>query len=241
MEACIKDLMSAKTYKGLNYRLYLPDNIKNDKKYSFVLFLHGAGERGNDNLLHINNSDNGTDILLKELLNSKYREDVIVAAPQCPTDEKWNNADWAKGSYVFEKDNITPVLQRVIDLLFEDIFTNYPIDMDRLYITGLSMGGYGTWDFITRYPDLFAAAVPVCGGCDLSAADIVKQIPIWIFHCPNDNIVDYKTSKLMYEKLKENGSPVRYTEYMLKHACWRGAYTNEELFPWMFGNKKKRL
>lgn len=115
------------------------------------------------------------------------------------------------------------------------------IDPDRLYITGLSMGGFGTWDAIQRKPDLFAAAVPICGGGDVSKASHITKIPIWVFHGAEDNLVNPKWSRDMVEAIKRAGGNPKYTEYPgVGHHSWVPAYSDPELFEWLFSQKKKK-
>ena len=124
--------------------------------------------------------------------------------------------------------------------LVEALQDEFPqIDPDRLYITGLSMGGFGTWDAIQRYPELFAAAVPICGGGDVSKADRLTKIPLWVFHGAEDKLVNPKWSRDMVEAIKKAGGSPKYTEYPdVGHQSWVNAYRDPELFAWLFGQKK---
>ena len=116
----------------------------------------------------------------------------------------------------------------------------FSIDDKRIYITGLSMGGFGTWDAIVRKPDLFAAAVPICGGGDVKTADSIAKIPIWIFHGGKDPVVKPERSRSMVEALKKAGAEPKYTEYPNEeHASWVPAYKDADMFAWLFAQKKK--
>ncbi|HOT89591.1 MAG TPA: prolyl oligopeptidase family serine peptidase, partial [Bacteroidales bacterium] len=128
--------------------------------------------------------------------------------------------------------------------LIDSLNKNLNIGPKRIYITGISMGGFGTWDAISRWPKKFAAAVPVCGGADTSKADIIKDIPIWAFHGEKDQVVLTSRSRNMIQALKKAGGNPKYTEYPeLGHNIWGNVYTNQELFIWLFSqtltNRKK--
>jgi predicted peptidase len=141
----------------LPYRLLKPVNPESKDLFPLVIFLHGAGERGTDNETQIQHI---TDLFLDERNRGKYP--CYLVAPQCPKKDKWANYKNAGGE-VLMNESPTRSMQLVIDLI-EKVIKEYPIDQNRIYITGLSMGGFGTWDLMARYPDKFAAAVPICGG-----------------------------------------------------------------------------
>jgi len=123
--------------------------------------------------------------------------------------------------------------------LIEKLSQEFAIDRKRLYITGLSMGGYGTWDIIQRHPDMFAAAMPVCGGGDSAAAPLIKDLPIWVFHGDKDGAVPVIRSQNMVAALKQAGSKVKYTEYPgVGHNCWTQTYANQDVLKWFFSQKR---
>jgi predicted peptidase len=127
--------------------------------------------------------------------------------------------------------------QLALDVIAE-MQKEHPIDGDRLYVMGLSMGGYGTWDLIQRYPDLFAAAVPICGGGDESSADRIKA-PVWAFHGDQDQAVPVARSRNMIDALKKAGRQPKYTEYPgVGHDSWRNAFADKELLTWLFAQKR---
>ena len=161
--------------ESLPYRLLKPEQTEPGKKYPLILFLHGAGERGTDNELHINHI---TGIFLDAQNRKKYP--CYVLAPQCPKNVMWASHD-REGNM---KPSPSAIMQLVIGLLDKTEKT-FPIDVSKIYITGLSMGGYGTWELIARFPERFAAAVPVCGGVDPSTAERISHIPVWAFHDTN--------------------------------------------------------
>ena len=219
---------------ALNYRFLKPAKIEAGKKYPLVLFLHGAGERGDDNekpLIH------GVKTFATEEFLAKYPCFVVV--PQCPTEKKWSDIDWTTNKVVFpEKESETAVLvMQCLDALEKE----FPIDTDREYVTGLSMGGYGSWDAIARHPKRFAAAVPVCGGCDLSKAKSIAHVPTWTFHGAMDKAVKVEHSREIVAALKAAGGQPKYTEYPeVGHDSWNGAYKDREMYEWLFAQRKKK-
>ncbi len=216
----------------LRYRLMRPTAVEEGKKYPLVLFLHGAGERGSDNEAQL--KWGMADFATEEARN-KYP--AYVLAPQCPTGEKWSNVDWsARESSLPEKasDSMGLTLQVIEKMLKEE-----PIDPARIYITGLSMGGYGTWDALARRPELWAAAIPICGGGDPATVERFKAIPIWCFHGDADTAVRVERSRQMIEALKKAGVEPKYTEYPgVGHNSWSATYANPEVHAWLFAQRR---
>lgn len=212
----------------LPYRFLKPRKIKANTQYPLVIFLHGAGERGNDNEKNIKH--------IKDLFTSnanRMKYPCFVIAPQCPAKLKWIEAYNTTLSAKPAKP-----MQQFINLL-EDILKKYPIDQTRIYITGLSMGGYGTWDLIARYPEKFAAAVPICGGGDVGKAPRIKNIPIWAFHGAKDSLVPPEKSRNMIKAIQAAGGSPGYTEYPdVEHPSWVHAYKDPYLIIWMFRQKR---
>ena len=168
-----------KTTISVDYLLYIPKDYSNDKKWPLVLFLHGAGERGSDlNLVQ----RHGPSKLVAEGKDFPF----ILVSPQCPENQWWNT---------------DPQIE-ILDRLLKYIQKNYSVDSDRIYITGLSMGGFGTWKMLERYPDRFAAAVPICGGGDSAKACLAKDVPIWVFHGQKDNVVPIREDAKMVDAIK---------------------------------------
>lgn len=213
----------------LNYRLLFPD-ANQLKKYPLVIFLHGSGERGNDN-----------DAQLKwGVMNFATDENMakfpaIVIAPQCPNNMVWSN---------FSRPDMqllptpTKPMELVIALIHQLIQT-MPVDTNRIYITGLSLGGYGTYDAIERYPNLFAAAVPVCGAGDTTKAGTIAHIPLWIFHGSDDPVVNPIHSIQMVQALNRAGAHPGFTLYPeVGHFSWIPAYNNELMLQWLFRQHK---
>jgi predicted peptidase len=232
------DLLEKKTFtdaKGgkLPYRLMKPEGYDARKKYPLVVFLHGAGERGDDNeqqLLHG----------VAEFARAENREKYpcFLVAPQCPKDQKWADVDWSSESHKIAKEPSEP--GRLVLELIAALEKEYGIDARRIYLTGLSMGGYGTWDLLARRPDLFAAAVPICGGGDEAMAAKIAKVPVWVFHGDRDPAVKVTRSRNMVKALEEAGGHPRYTEYAgVAHNSWDRAYGDPEMMKWLFEQKKE--
>lgn len=218
------------TYEGsvgsLNYRLLTPDAAAG-RKFPLVVFLHGSGERGSDNEAQLK-----WGALQFASDESMKHYPAYVLAPQCP-----ENNQWAAYGGKFEDDPTKPMklLKELIDQLMKD----RPIDSSRIYITGLSMGGFGTFDAMARYPDLFAAGIPVCGGGDPSSADRMKDIPIWIYTGAEDDVVVPERSLEMLDALMKKGAKPGYTQVPeVGHFSWLAAYSDELLIQWLFRQRK---
>lgn len=226
--------------ESLPYRVLTPLNFDTTKTYPVVLFLHGAGERGDDNeaqLIH------GASIFLAEKNRTEYP--CFVIAPQCPKEGYWASAKFTRDKYPIDFDfnysyEITPALDAAIELLNSYIEEGF-IDISRIYITGLSMGGMGTFEAVGRFPKLFAAAVPVCGGGDtISYDETTAKVPFWIFHGDVDGVVPVENSRKMYNRLLTLKSDVIYKEYPgVNHNSWEKAYSEQTLLPWIFSKKRK--
>ena len=223
-----------KNAKGLslNYRILLPKSYDSKKAYPLVLFLHGAGERGLDNSSQLNN------VVYRFADDDIYNlYDAIVLAPQCPQNKRWAEIDWDADT-VIQPDQQSDTMGLVVELL-ELVKKSYAIDSNRLYVMGLSMGGYGTWDIISRYPEMFAAAVPICGGADLKNAKKIAHMPIWVFHSADDDIVSVFHSRDMVDSIKTAGGKPIYTEFTdAGHNSWDSAFATPALLPWLFSQVK---
>lgn len=213
----------------LNYRQLLSD-YDPITKYPLVIFLHGSGERGNDNEAQ----------LKWGVLNFASNENMkmhpsIIIAPQCPKNMGWDN-------FSEEDMSLQPSPTKPMKLLMElinEAILKLPVDTNRIYITGLSMGGFGTYDAITRHPELFAAAVPVCGGGDVTKAQSIAHIPIWIFHGAQDGAVNPVLSQNMVEALTKEGAHPGYTQYPeTGHFSWIAAYSDTMMMEWLYSQRK---
>ena len=217
----------------LNYRLLWPD-YDTIRKYPLVIFLHGSGERGSDNesQLKWGVSNFATD---QEMASHP----AIVIAPQCPENMEWSAFDGNKKNRQL---SLNPVPSKPMTLLIDlihDLIKKLPVDPTRIYITGLSMGGYGTYDAIERYPDLFAAAVPVCGGGDVTRAPSIAHIPIWIFHGAEDAGVNPLHALDMIDALAKAGAHAGLTMYPATgHFSWLAAYSDPLLMSWLFSQHR---
>ena len=218
----------------LNYRIYIPENYDKEKSYPLILFLHGADQRGNDNYSQIKV---GISEAFKDTSSEIYN--CIVVAPQCPADDKWVNVKaWTFVDYDATTIRESESLAAVVELL-ANIQTKYSVDENRLYATGLSMGGYGTWDLLVRHPKLFAAAMPLCGGADYRQASRVKKIPIWTFHGEADTVVPCIGTEKMVAALREIGGNCKYTPIPdAGHAIWVDVYAREDIIPWLLSHSK---
>jgi len=216
--------------KKLLYRLFKPAGFDEKQKYPLVLFLHGAGERGDDNQAQTKNG-------VRFFLQNQAKFPCFIAAPQCPAKFQWVDTPWGNLKHTIPAQPTEP-MQSAIELLpaLEKEFPS--IDPKRVYVTGLSMGGFGTWDLITRMPKTFAAAVPVCGGADDAKAAAIVKVPVWVFHGGADDVVKTVRSRNIVAALKAAGGMPKYTEYPgVGHGCWDQAYGEAELFPWLFSQK----
>ncbi len=199
--------------ESLGYFLYLPkDYDQNKDKQPLLIFLHGSGERGSDiNRVKVHGPP--------KLVDKGQHMPFIVVSPQCPEKISWN----------------VDVLKAMIEQLGKD----HRVDADRIYMTGLSMGGFGTWHFCCKYPNLIAAAVPICGGGDPSKAGAMKNIPTWVFHGDLDRAVNIQKSKDMVEAMKKAGGEPKFTIYEgVGHDSWVKAYASEELYEWLIKQKR---
>lgn len=213
----------------LNYRQLISD-YDPISKYPLVIFLHGSGERGDDNEAQLK-----WGVLNFASDQNMKMHPSIVIAPQCPKNMSW-------GNFSYEDMSLQPSPTEPMKLLMELInqsILKLPVDINRIYITGLSMGGYGTFDAISRYPNLFAAAVPVCGGGDVSKASSISHIPIWIFHGALDGAVNPVLSQDMVAALTKEGAHPGFTQYPeVGHFSWIAAYSDTMMMEWLFRQRK---
>jgi predicted peptidase len=220
---------------ALPYRLYYPAYGQN-QKWPLILFLHGAGERGKDNekqSVHV------VPYLTSDSIQRLFP--AVILAPQCPENDYWAPVKRFEWSFV-EGGKITNAMAGVLELM-KTVRKDPRIDTTRIYVIGLSMGGFGTYDIISRRPDWFAAGVPICGGGDTTKWKHFENTPLWIFHGTDDNVVPVQKSREMHEILQKQGITGNYTEYEGEgHGVWEKAIREQGLMQWMFsqnkGNKK---
>lgn len=223
---------------SLKYRLLRPDVEKQGEKYPLVLFLHGAGERGNDNRKQLTH---GGGMWLNPVNRGKYP--AFVLYPQCPAGDYWGYVSRPTSfmpSGMPEKPEQTAITRTLKSLL--DTYLDMPqVDKERIYIIGLSMGGMATYDMVIRYPEIFAAAVPICGAVNPVRLDAAKEVKFRIFHGDADSVVPVEASRIAYKALKALGADVEYIEFVgCEHASWNPAFNYYDFMSWLFGQKKNR-
>lgn len=216
----------------LAYRVLAPAGVKAGARYPLVLFLHGAGERGTDNLAQLK-------YLPAWLAEPANREafPCFVVAPQCRPEKKWADVDWSSGKSSPQKPVPTLDMLGAIAAL-EETLRREPVDPARVYLTGLSMGGYGSWDLAARMPGRFAAVLPICGGGDEATAPKLAKLPIWCFHGDADQAVPVERSRSMIEALRAAGGEPRYSELAgVGHDSWTPAYRDRAVLDWLFAQR----
>lgn len=219
----------------LPYRLALPQNYDPARRYPLILFLHGAGDRGDDNELQLINPEVFS--FLREEAATEHP--CFFVAPQCPLEYRWVEVDWSE-----PQPHQTPakpsVPMRLTLELLDTLEREFSIDPSRRYVTGLSMGGYGTFDLLVRRPRQFAAAVPLCGGADDAQAAEIASAALWVFHGDQDDAVPVARSRSIVAALRQTRAEVKYTEYGgAGHDIWKRAYLEPELVGWLFSKSRK--
>jgi len=223
--------------RSYRYQVYVPANYQTKSSWPAILFLHGAGERGDDGLLPTNVG------LGPAIRENPSRYPAIAVFPQVPRDSQWVGAPG---------DMAVAALQQTM--------REFKVDPSRVYLTGLSMGGHGTWYVAYRHPQLFAAVVPICGWVrefarfrgsvpvvpgDSAAVmpNLVQRlarVPIWIFHGEVDQVVDVNGSREPFNALKAASADVRYTELLgTDHNSWDAAFASEEFVRWLFAQQRR--
>jgi len=209
--------LDAQVHVSLDYLVSVPTDYEKKDSWPLLLFLHGAGERGNN-----------LEIVKKhgppKLIDQGKPFPFVVVSPQCPQNGSWSSKP----------------LELIA--LLDEITAKYKIDQDRIYLTGLSMGGFGTWSLAAYAPDRFAAIVPICGGGEASSARRVTHLPIWVFHGAKDTSVPLKRSEEMVDALKKLQVDVKFTIYPeAGHDSWTATYDNPELYEWLLQQKRKPM
>lgn len=223
-DAQVKTGFVHKTFKAddgdYKYAVFVPPSYDGSKAFPVILFLHGSGETGTDGDKQTKGG------LGKHIRDVKQKFNFITVFPQAhPTAKGWgpnnNNGKAALG-------------------MLDEVMSSYKTDSKRVYLTGLSMGGFGTWSFAAAYPDKWAAIAPICGGGNPKNADKIKDIPCWDFHGDADDAVNVSKSRDMIKALKDAGGNPKYTEYPgVGHNSWDKAYATGELYSWMLKHSTK--
>jgi predicted peptidase len=196
----------------LKYLLYLPKNYDSKKEWPLVLFLHGAGERG-DNLEMV--KTHGPPKLVAQGKEFPF----VLVSPQCPAGRWWEPVE--------------------LSALVDEIVEKQKIDKDRIYVTGLSMGGFGTWSLAAYAPKRFAAIAPICGGGEPILVKLLPHVPAWVFHGAKDPVVPVARSEEMVKALKATGGTVKFTVYPdAYHDSWTAAYNDPKLYEWLLEQKR---
>ncbi len=216
----------------LPWRLYVPPQASPENKLPLVFFLHGAGRRGDDNV--------GPMDLAYEFWSPEAQKNnpCFVLAPQCRRGAMWAKLNKERTNFEADEQPV-PELAAALAVL-DSVLKRWPVDPKRLYLTGQSIGGFGTWDALYRRPHLWAAAVPICGGGDPTKAALYKDVAVWAWHGANDTAVPPQCSREMIAALKAAGGHPRYTELpRVGHGSWGPAYRSAELHKWLFSQKRE--
>lgn len=217
------------------YRLLRPEKIESGKRYPLIVFLHGAGERGDDNRQQLT-------YLPTWMLEPQRRAEfnAFLLAPQCPKDRLW--APLIRGEQIDDNPPELPPPDelKLVERMIERELAEQPIDVDRVYLTGLSMGGFGSWRLAADRPELFAAVAPICGGGQPRRAPDLAGLPLWVFHGDRDNVIHPQQSRAMVEAVQAAGGNVQYTEFEgVTHDSWTPAYIGSpDLLRWMFAQRR---
>jgi predicted peptidase len=218
----------------LPYRLLKPADYDPQKKYPLVLFLHGAGERGDDNAIQlVHGARNFVDPAMRR------RHPAFVVFPQCAAEKKWVEVPWNRTPLKVPEDPGDTM--RALFALVTSLQQEFPIDESRIYGVGLSMGGFGLWDMLQRKPELFTAGIPICGGGDPATAERFHATPVWVFHGGADPLVPAGLSQEMVKALQAAGGQPIYTEYEdVGHDSWTQTFDNRLVWDWLFAQQKQQ-
>lgn len=220
--------------KSYHFRLMKPPTGAVEKQFPLVVFLHGAGERGTDNLAQLK-------FLPTQLASADLRKKFpcFVMAPQCEPNKQWVDAPWGDKATKPMTPEPSEMMRCAIAALTK-IMKDPKVDPQRIYLTGLSMGGYGSWELSIRHPDWFAAVAPICGGGDESKVAVLKTMPVWAFHGLADTVVWPERTQRMIDSLQAAGGKPKFTKLEgVGHGAWGPAYDMKSgLLDWLFTQKK---
>ncbi len=220
--------------ESLAYRQFTP-RVEEGKSYPLLVFLHGYGERGRDNRKQLKHC--AADIIA---FIEEEEEPCFFLMPQCPDDMRWVRYVRPMTEAPHRMDRYPTLPLQLVERLIEAKIAELPIDPRRVYIAGLSMGGFATWELLSRRPDLFAGAVAICGGGDPRQVARFRDIPIRVFHGSADRVVAPSYSRVMVEALREAGAAeVIYTEYEgVEHDSWTQTCADREVWRWLFAKSR---
>jgi len=197
----------------LDYLLFLPQGYEEKDAWPLMLFLHGAGERGDDLELVKTHGP-------PKIVETKQDFPFILVSPQCERGRWWESIE--------------------LTALLDEIVAKYKVDTDRIYVTGLSMGGFGTWSLVARTPTRFAAIAPICGGGERHWAKRFAHVPVWAFHGGKDRLIPPERSQAMVDALNKHGGNAKLTIYPeAEHNSWTATYDNPELYDWLLQQKRR--
>jgi len=219
---------------SLPYRLLLPKNFDYAKKYPLIIFLHGAGERGNDNELQL---VHGKDLFINMNKNNNFPS--IVVFPQCSKNSYWANVSRINNSFSFLDDPTENTSLKLVEGMIYELQRNFKINSNQIYVGGLSMGGMGTFELVYRNPDMFAAAFAICGGANPKIGEKISKTNWRIYHGDKDFVVPVKLSIDMYNSIKSFNKNVYLKIYPnVNHNSWDNVFREPDLFKWLFSNSK---
>tara|TARA_B110000503_G_C7170695_1_gene424132 strand:- start:4562 stop:5320 length:759 start_codon:yes stop_codon:yes gene_type:complete len=217
----------------LSYRILKPLNYNSNKQYPVHLFLHGAGERGNDNVSQL---VHGGKLFLKKENREQYNSWVIF--PQAQKNDWWGYNDPYEFDYNVKESKAMSLVVKLMD----DFTQRKDVDPNKVFVSGLSMGGMGTFVILNLRPEMFAAATPICGDGDPSlVSNYSKKVPVWIFHGSDDTVVSPKKSLKMAKAIIENGGSPKITFYEnVGHDSWNNAFAEKDFLKWIHSKSKKQ-
>lgn len=209
----VKAVEGAADNPPYNYLLFAPADYEKQDQWPLIVFLHGSGERGDDLPLIKKHGP-------PKIVDDEPDFPFLVVSPQATDGTRWDA----------EK----------VGQLVDQASKSLKVDADRIYLTGLSLGGYGTWSAAAKYPERFAAIVPICGRGDPETAAAMKDIPCWVFHGAKDDAVPLARSEEMVDALKKAGGQPKFTVYPeAEHDSWTESYNNPELYQWLLQQRRK--
>lgn len=221
---------------SLPYRFHEPENMADSGKYPLVLFLHGAGERGDDNEAQLRWG------VLDALADPESPlHGAYIIAPQCPLEKQWVDTPWAEGAYCISKVKETPYLAAAVQLVKETM-EKYSIDEDLVAVMGISMGGFGSWDALSRYPEIFKGGFICCGSGSPEAAPLLLNKPIFTYHGDVDDTVPVSGTRDVVNAVKAaGGTDITYREYAdMGHWTWQRAYAEFDDMKALFAALQKK-